>query len=59
MTIVAVGVCVGGRVRKNGSWTDPRTGQKQWGITDPMTCEKCGGDGCPKPGAVKADADSQ
>lgn len=48
MTILLVGVCVNGMVRKNGSWTDPRNGQKQWGITGPAPCEKCGGKGCPR-----------
>lgn len=56
MTILAIGVCVNGMVRKNGSWTNPANGQKQWGITSPTPCEKCGGKGCPKPAEKAAPA---
>lgn len=54
MTIVAVGVCVDGKIRKDGFWLNPANGRKEWGITSPTPCEKCGGKGCPKPGAEAA-----
>jgi hypothetical protein len=51
MTILLVGVCVDGKVRKNGFWLDGA--KKHWGITSPTPCEKCGGKGCPKPGEAE------
>ena len=54
MTIVLVGVCVGGMVRRNGCWTDPQ-GNEHWGITSPTPCEKCGGKGCPKAEPAETD----
>lgn len=47
MTIVAVGVCVNGMIRHNGSGVNAE-GRRIWGITGPTPCEKCGGKGCPK-----------
>lgn len=58
MTIVMVGVCVNGKVRKNASGIGA-DGREQWGITDPMPCEECGGKGCPKPGAKAAEAERE
>lgn len=55
MTIVAIGVCVDGWIRKSGKFTFP-DGREQWGITDPIPCEKCGGKGCPKPAADGAES---
>lgn len=49
MTIVAVGVCVDGKVRHDGYWAEPGTGKRHYGISSPMPCEKCDGKGCPKP----------
>jgi len=56
MTIVAVGVCVNGMVRRNGFWTEPGSNKQHWGITSPTPCEKCGGKGCPKPDETPAPA---
>lgn len=50
MTILLVGVCVDGEVRRDASGINAE-GRRQWGITDPEPCEKCGGKGCPKPDA--------
>lgn len=59
MTIVLVGVCVDGKVRRDGSWLNPSTNRREYGITSPTPCEKCDGKGCPKPGPVETDtADS-
>lgn len=55
MTIVLVGVCVDGQIRKAGKYTFP-DGREQHGITSPMPCEKCGGKGCPKATAAEAEA---
>lgn len=49
MTILLVGICVNGKVRHNGVGRNVE-GRLQAGITSPMTCEKCGGKGCPKVG---------
>lgn len=46
MAILLVGVCVDGKVRKNAAGINAE-GRKQWGITSPVPCEKCGGKGCP------------
>lgn len=51
MAIVAVGVCVGGKIRRDGSGIG-MDGRRVWGITGPTPCEKCGGKGCPKTGAA-------
>lgn len=55
MAIDLVGVCVDGKVRRNGCWVDPQ-GNEHWGITSPTPCEKCDGKGCPKPAAAEPDA---
>lgn len=49
MTILLVGVCIDGKVRHNGVGRNAE-GRLQGGITGLMTCEKCGGKGCPKVG---------
>jgi hypothetical protein len=54
MTIVAVGVCVEGWIRKAGTYVFPDR-REQHGVTSPMPCEKCGGKGCPKPSAAEAE----
>lgn len=56
MTIVLVGVCVNGMVRKNGKYVEPGGNKEHWGITSPAPCEKCGGKGCPKPDATEPNA---
>lgn len=55
MTIVAVGVCVNGKVRRNASGIGV-DGRTVWGITSPTPCEKCGGKGCAKPAEEPAPA---
>jgi hypothetical protein len=55
MTILMVGVCVGGMVRHNGFGFDA-AGHKVWGITGPTPCQKCGGKGCAKPAEETASA---
>lgn len=47
MTVVAVGVCVNGMIRRAGSGIGV-DGRRIWGITSPTPCEKCKGKGCPK-----------
>jgi hypothetical protein len=51
LAIVAIGVCVEGKVRRDLHWTD-NTGKTHYGISSPTPCEKCGGKGCPKPPAA-------
>lgn len=56
MTILLVGVCENGLIRKAGKGHD---GQREvGGITSAIPCEKCGGKGCPKP-AREAEAESE
>jgi hypothetical protein len=57
--IVPLGVCVDGKVVKDGFWRNPATGQKFFGVTSPTPCEKCDGKGCPKPEARQADQPEQ
>lgn len=54
MTIQLVGVCVNGKIVRDGHWTDP-SGKKNYGVTSPTPCEKCGGKGCPKPDGAAPD----
>jgi len=56
MTIVLVGVCVNGYVRKNASGINAER-REQWGITSPVLCEKCGGKGCKREPAAEARSD--
>jgi len=57
MTILAVGVCVDGKIIKPGKGHD---GQREvWGITSPIPCEKCGGKGCGKAAAVEQPQDGE
>lgn len=54
MTIQLVGECVNGKIVRDGYWTDP-SGKRNFGITSPTPCKKCGGKGCPKPGTAPDD----
>lgn len=47
MTILLVGVCIDGVVRKEAGGINA-DGRPQRGITSPTPCEKCGGKGCEK-----------
>lgn len=55
MTILLVGVCVNGMIRKTGGGPDG-AGRIVYGITSEITCEKCDGKGCPRPAKAEAEA---